>query len=197
MPSPSGPAPVAVSLPKAHRLLNHGPTVLVSAAHGGRANVMAAAWTMPLDFEPPKVLAVIAAGTFTRELIDASGEFALNVPPVALVRATVGVGSESGREHADKFARHGLSTFTAEKIAAPLVAGCVAWLECRVLRDDRYTRNERDHDLFIAEVVAAHADPRVFSEGRWHFERAPEELRTVHHVAGGHFYVIGSPVSAG
>ncbi|MNF89274.1 D-alanine--D-alanine ligase A [compost metagenome] len=45
-----------VPLPKAYRLLNHGPTVLVSAAHGGQRNIMAAAWAMPLDFEPPKVL---------------------------------------------------------------------------------------------------------------------------------------------
>ena len=27
-----------------NRLVNHGPTVLVSSAHGGRRNVMAAAW---------------------------------------------------------------------------------------------------------------------------------------------------------
>lgn len=187
-------AAIAVPQSKATRLLNHGPTVLVTAAHGGRANVMAAAWTLPLDFDPPKVLAVIAAGAFTRELVDASGEFALNVPPVALAAATVAVGSESGRDHPDKFARHGLSTFAAEKISAPLVAGCVAWLECRVLRDDRYSRNEADHDLFIAEVVAASADARVFSEGRWHFETAPDDLRTLHHVAGGHFYAIGAPV---
>ncbi|REN20712.1 flavin reductase, partial [Mycobacterium tuberculosis] len=43
-----------VALTKAYRLLNHGPTVLVSASHGGRRNIMAAAWAMPLDFDPPK-----------------------------------------------------------------------------------------------------------------------------------------------
>lgn len=31
-----------VPLDKAYRLLNHGPTVLVSAAHGGQRNIMAA-----------------------------------------------------------------------------------------------------------------------------------------------------------
>ena len=192
----SSPARIeSVPLPKVSRVLNHGPTVLVTAAHAGRANVMAAAWTMPLDFDPPKVLAVIAAGTFTRELVDASGEFALNVPPVSLASATRGVGGESGRDHADKFARHGFSTFPAQRIAAPLVTGCVAWLECRVLRDDHHARNERDHDLFVAEVVAARADARVFSGGRWHFESAPDELRTIHHIAGGRFYAIGAPVS--
>eukprot|EP01031_Cornospumella_fuschlensis_P053453 gene53453-65292_t len=43
-----------VPLDKAYRLLNHGPTVLVSSAHAGEHNVMAAAWSMPLDFSPPK-----------------------------------------------------------------------------------------------------------------------------------------------
>ena len=33
-----------VDLKKAYRLLNHGPTVLVSASHEGVDNVMAAAW---------------------------------------------------------------------------------------------------------------------------------------------------------
>ena len=46
---------IAVPLEKAYRLHNHGPTVLVSAAHDGHVNVMAAAWNMPLDFTPPKV----------------------------------------------------------------------------------------------------------------------------------------------
>jgi len=33
-----------VPLNTAYRLLNHGPTVLVSSTHGGVDNVMAAAW---------------------------------------------------------------------------------------------------------------------------------------------------------
>jgi flavin reductase (DIM6/NTAB) family NADH-FMN oxidoreductase RutF len=45
-----------VDLAKAYLLLNHGPVTLVSSAHGGRRNVMAAAWTMPLDFSPPRLL---------------------------------------------------------------------------------------------------------------------------------------------
>ena len=54
---PANPLPqhiAPVSLDKAYRLLNHGPTVLVSAAHAGQHNVMAAAWACALDFVPPK-----------------------------------------------------------------------------------------------------------------------------------------------
>ena len=50
-----------VDLGLAYRLLNHGPVTLVSSAHHDARNVMAAAWAMPLDFDPPKVAVVIDA----------------------------------------------------------------------------------------------------------------------------------------
>lgn len=50
------------------------------------------------------------------------------------------------------------------------------------------------HDLILAEVLGARADERVFSQGRWHFEDAAPELRSLHHVAGGFFYATGEPV---
>lgn len=180
-----------VPLAKAYLLLNHGPVTLVSSRSGERSNVMAASWAMPLDFDPPKVLVVIDRTTFTRELVDRSGEFALNVPPRRLAATVAAVGSMSGRD-GDKWARCAVGTLPASRIAAPLVDGCVAWLECRVL-DERPT--ERRYDLFIAEVVAASADDRVFSAGRWHFADAAD--RTLHYVAGGQFFATGEALLAG
>ncbi|HQR50151.1 MAG TPA: flavin reductase family protein [Methylophilaceae bacterium] len=181
-----------VPLAQAYRLLNHGPTVLVTSAHGDRRNVMAAAWIMPLDFDPPRVAIVIDKKTYTRELIDASGSFAINVPCRAQADMVVQVGSGSGRELAgkqsgDKFAAFGVPTFAATNIDAPLVQGCVAWLECRVIPEPHI---QQAYDLFLAEVVAAQADERVFSNGRWHFD-GHDELRTIHHVAGGAFLSSG------
>ena len=184
-----------VALPQAYRLLNHGPTVLVSAAHAGRVNVMAAAWAMPLDFDPPKVLVVLDKSTFTRKLVEASGHFALNVPCRALADATFAAGSFSGAEHADKFADCGLARFAAQRIDAPLVEGCIAWLECGVIAGPHERHHQQAYDLFIAEVVAAQADERVFSAGRWRTD-APDALRTIHHQAGGAFFVAGETVQA-
>ncbi len=65
---------IAVPPAKACRLLNHGLTVLVLSAHAGRRNVMAASWSMPLDFDPPKVAVVIDKATPTRELVEATGD---------------------------------------------------------------------------------------------------------------------------
>lgn len=182
---------VAVDLTKAYRLLNHGPTVLVSAAHNGRRNVMAAAWNMPLDFNPPKVAVVIDKQTYTRTLIEASGEFVLSVPPVALIQQVVAAGNQTGRDTPDKFEACGLMAAPASMVGAPLVEGCVAWLECRVLPEPAMAER---YDLFLAEVVAAWADPAVFSEGRWHI--AHDAQRSLHHVAGGAFFATGQPVQA-
>ena len=77
---PSAPLPpfiAPVPLPKAVRLLNHGPTVLVSARSGGRQNVMAAAWACVLDFD--KLSVVIDKGAATRALIEESGHFVIQV----------------------------------------------------------------------------------------------------------------------
>lgn len=189
--------PKPVPLSQAYRLLNHGPTVLVSTAHGNQRNVMAAAWNMPLDFSPPKIAIVIDKNTYTRELIEASGHFAINVPCRAQAEMVVKVGSSSGREligkeTGDKFAAFNLPTFAASEIDAPLLEGCVAWLECRLIPEPHI---QSAYDLFLGEVVAAHADERVFSNGRWHFE-GHDELRTIHHIAGGAFMAIGEGLQA-
>ena len=179
-----------VPLDRAYRLLNHGPTVLVSAAHGGAVNVMAAAWNMPLDFSPPKVAVVIDRHTHTRGLIEGSGEFTLSVPCRSQAALTTAVGDCSGRD-VDKAATvGGLVYAPASRVGAPLIEGCVAWLECRVMREPHI---EQAHDLFVGEVIAAWADDRVFSSGRWHFE-GHDDLRTLHHVAGGHYLLPGKTV---
>ncbi|KUM03241.1 flavin reductase family protein [Chromobacterium subtsugae] len=179
-----------VELAKAYRLLNHGPTVLVSSAAGGKRNVMAAAWAMPLDFDPPKVLVVVDKSTYSRELIEASGEFVLNIPCRAQAAQVVRVGSESGHE-LDKFAASGLEPLPARKVGAPLVAGCIGYLECKVVPEPR---NQSQYDLFIGEVVAAQADDALFSAGHWHFDDDPAR-RSVHYIAGGAFFATGDAFS--
>lgn len=175
----------AVDPAKAYRLLNHGPVTLVPSAAGGQRNLMAASWAMPLDFDPPKVAVVIDKSTLTRQLIEQSGELVLNIPCRTQAELTLAVGSASGREH-DKFAAHDIATLPASKVSAPLIAGCIGWLECRIVNEPH---NQQAYDLFIAEVIAAWADPRVFSNGHWHFDQP--ERRSIHYVAGGVFFATG------
>ncbi len=185
---------VAVPLDKAYRLINHGPVTLVSAAAGDDRNVMAAAWAMPLDFDPPRIAVVVGGREHTRRLIDASRELVVQVPPRSLAAQTDGVGSSSGRD-TDKWSKFGLTWTPASLVQAPLVDGCVAWLECRLLDEPRM---EADYDLLMAEVVAAWADDAVFAvEGRSVRLRddVPTDLRAIHHVAGGVYVADGEVFS--
>ncbi len=179
-----------VPLPHAYRLLNHGPTTLISSAHGDRRNVMAAAWVMPLDFAPPRLAAVLAADTWTRELVDASGEFTVSVPTSLQADLTMAVGTVSGRD-LDKFARFGIGVEAPSVVRAPLIAGCAAHLECRVVPEAGIAER---YDLFVAEIVAAWAEDALYRDGEWRF--AADGPRTIHHLKGGLFFTTGERLRA-
>jgi len=183
----------SVSLAHASRLVNHGPTVLVTSAAGGRRNIMAAAWSMPVEFTPPRIAVVIDKSTFTRELVMASGRFGLCLPGTALVDLTYAVGSSSGRD-GDKFAQLGIAAATGPVLGLPLLEqGCAAWLECRLIPEPH---TEQAYDTCFGEVVAAAADPRIFANGHWDFRPDNEELQTIHHLGGGNFVRAGGTLRA-
>ena len=177
-----------VPLEKAYRLLTHGPTVLVSSRHDGVDNVMAAAWSCALDFAPPKVTIVIDKITATRALVEASGMFVLQVPTVAQLQLTEQLGTTSLATEPDKLQRAQAELFHIDGYDLPFVAGCSAWLACRLVPEQH---NQQTYDLFIGEVVGAWSDTRAFKDGHWQFEHADPAWRSLHHVAGGHFYAIG------
>ncbi|HSW25987.1 MAG TPA: flavin reductase family protein [Burkholderiaceae bacterium] len=174
-----------VALHHASRLVNHGPTVLVTTEHQGRRNVMAAAWSMPVEFTPPRIAVVVDKKTFTSELLQASGRFGLCLPVPALADLTYRVGSESGA-CSDKFLRHGIATFAGPALGLPLVEGCCAWLELRRIAEPH---SEQAYDTVFGEVVSAQADDRVFAAGRWSFRDDNAAWHTLHHLGGGAFAV--------
>lgn len=182
-----------VELTKAYRLLNHGPTVLVSTHHQGVDNVMAAAWACALDFSPPKLTVVLDKIAKTRELVEHSGLFVIQVPTAGQVDLTHTLGSVSLFDEAQKLSHSGVELFRMDGFELPFVSGCSAWLACRLIPEPH---NQSSYDLFIGEVVAAWADTRVFRDGHWHFETADPALRSLHYIAGGQFYAIGESLVA-
>ncbi|MDX3906183.1 MAG: flavin reductase family protein [Pigmentiphaga sp.] len=182
-----------VALEHASRLINHGPTVLVTSAHGASRNVMAAAWSMPVEFTPPRIAIVIDKRTYTRELASASGSFGVCVPGAAAADLTYAVGSTSGRD-IDKFARFGIAAMAGPVLGLPLIeAGCVAWLECRLIREPH---TEDAYDTCFGEVVSAAADPRIFEQGRWSLRGDNADLHTLHHLGAGNFACAGNVIQA-
>ncbi|MBV1775864.1 flavin reductase family protein [Burkholderiaceae bacterium DAT-1] len=185
---------VPVALAHASRLINHGPTVLVTTAHNGRRNIMAAAWSMPVEFTPPRIAIVIDKRTLTKEMIAASGVFAVCIPGVAQAKLTYAVGTCSGRD-VDKFAHYAIDAATGPVTGVPVLElGCSAWMECRLIPE---AHTEQAYDTCFAEVVSAAADPCIFCEGHWNVDERNGDLHTIHHVGAGKFVSGGGMFGVG
>lgn len=181
-----------VPLDKSYRLLNHGPTVLVSAQDAHSTGVMTAAWACALELTPAKVTVVLDKATKTREIIENSGYFALQVPTLKQLKMVYALGMISQRDAPEKLRQCGVELFKFNLSDIPVVDGCSAWILCKLIPEPH---NQQAHDLFIGEVIAAYADERVFRDGHWLYQDVADEWKSLHHVAGGHFYTIGNAVS--
>ncbi len=91
-----------IDLDRAYRLLNIGATTLVSAAHEGDADIMAAAWATALDLTPCKATVVIDKSHYTRKLIEKSGFFALMIPTAAIAPIVMNLGTVSKNDNPRK-----------------------------------------------------------------------------------------------
>ncbi|MFL1707396.1 flavin reductase family protein [Campylobacter sp. MOP7] len=178
----------AVELSKAYRLVNTGPTCLISAKFEGIENAMSASWVCALDYD--KISVVIDSLAFTRLLIERSGYFAVSIPCAKQANLVMKLGLISRHQNAAKM--QNVRLFYQDGFNVPLVDGCLAWLVCKALTNKA---NQSEFDLFMGEVVGAWADTRVFEEGRWKFDECEEELRSLHYVAGGEFYTLGKKIN--
>lgn len=178
--------PVAVE--QYYRLINHGPTVMVSAKYQDIENVMSASWVCALDFSPQaKLTVVLDKSTFTRSLIEQSGYFAIQVPFASQAKTVIAMG-QSYKDHPRKLADNGVEIFYQDHFDIPLVKGCSAYILCKLIPEPH---NQAAHDLFIGEVLAAYADDRVFRQGHWDFDHVDDAFKNLHYVAGGQFYLTG------
>ena len=143
----------------ARRLLGGGPVVLVSTAWRGNHNVMPAVYVTPLSFNPPLIGLAVHPSRHTHDMIKYSEEFALNIPSLELLHHCQYLGSVSGRD-LNKLELTKLPVFSARKVDAPLLEGCIGYIECGV--HDAMTAG--DHTLFIGKVVAAQVEKDAFDE---------------------------------
>lgn len=129
--------------------------VLLSAAAEGQRGVMTAS-AMYVSEAPPLVAVSIAKTDATHQLVEESGEFAVNIVQEGQIDLVRQAGASHGHDF-DKFTEFNIPTEPAEVIKAPLVAGCAANLECRVVTSLWDVRG--NHAIYIGEVVAFRADP--------------------------------------
>jgi len=159
---------------KAYRLLEAGPIVLVATVRDGKPNVMTMGFHMVMQHTPPLIGCIIGPWDYSFRALRDSGECVIAIPTVDLASKVVDIGNCSG-ENTDKFETFGLTSAPARDVAVPLIAECVANIECRVADASLVDR----YNLFILEAVRIWIDP----------DR--RERRTLHHRGDGTFTVDG------
>lgn len=172
----------------ARRLLGGGPVTLLTTSWRGNWNAMPAAFVTPLSIDPPLIGVAVHAARHTHDMIKYSEEFALNIPTRELLHHCQYLGSVSGNEM-NKFELTRLPTFRARRVEAPLLEGCVGWIECGV--HDAYVVG--DHTLFVGKVVAASAEQDAFDQ-TWLL--ADPEERPLHYLGINHYAILGDRLEA-
>lgn len=162
------------------------PAVLVSVADKqGKQNVFTAAWTGTVCSDPPMVSVSVRPQRHSYHMIMETGEFVINLTTKELAFATDYCGVKSGRD-IDKFKAMKLTPLPAEKVSAPLIKESPVNIECRVTQ--RIPLGT--HDLFLAKVVAVHADEAYMDEkGKFSFARSQPLV-----YSHGTYYTLGKEI---
>ncbi|HBA50286.1 MAG TPA: flavin reductase family protein [Lachnospiraceae bacterium] len=145
------------------------PVVLVSVAgRDGRYNLLTVAWAGTVCTNPPMVSISVRPERYSYPVLRETGEFVINLTTRELAYATDYCGVKSGRD-VDKFRDLGLTPLPGEKVRAPLLGESPVNIECKVAR----MMPLGSHHMFLAEVVAVHADEKYMDERRrFHLEKA-------------------------
>ena len=145
------------------------PVVMVSMADkDGNPNIITIAWAGTVCTNPPMVSISVRPERYSYPILKETGEFVINLTTKDLVFATDYCGVKSGRD-VDKFKEMQLTPIAGDRVKAPMIAESPVNLECKVTE----VIPLGSHDMFLAEVVAVHADEKYMDEkGKFHLEQA-------------------------
>lgn len=145
---------------KAGNMLYPLPAVLVSVAdRAGSSNLFTVAWTGTICSDPPMVSVSVRPERYSYHMIEETGEFVINLTTEAMAFATDYCGVRSGRD-VDKWKEMGLTPVKGTYVQAPMVEESPVNIECRVTQKLELGT----HHMFLAEVLAVHADERYMDQ---------------------------------
>jgi len=130
--------------------------LIVSVAADGTPNIITLAETFNISIGIAGVVTVglaIVPSRYSYELIQAAGEFTVNIPTADMVDQVDRCGTTTGRR-VDKFEYAGLTPLPSTRVRPPIIAECPVNLECALVD----ITPAGDHDLFRGTVVAQHVD---------------------------------------
>ncbi len=169
---------------KAGNLLNPTPVVMVSCGETpDEYNIITVAWCGTVCSAPPMCYISVRPERHSYPILKERKEFVINLVSTELAERTDWCGVRSGKKF-NKFLETDLTPVRGSAVKAPMIFESPVNLECVV----KQVIPLGTHDMFLAEIVAVHANESLFDpkSGAMRLERA-------HLVSysNGHYYELG------
>ena len=169
---------------KPGNMLNPTPVVMVSCGETpDEYNIITIAWCGTLCSDPPMCYISVRPNRHSYPILKERQEFVINLVSNELTERTDWCGVRSGAKY-NKFIETGLTPIRGSVVKAPMIYESPVNIECVV----KQVIPLGTHDMFMAEIVAVHADESLFDKktGAMHLERA-----NLVAYSNGHYYNLG------
>jgi len=154
------------------RALANPGLLLVSKRTTDGANAMTIGWgAIGVMWGRPTFVVLVRPTRYTFELIEAGGDFTVNVLSRDHASALQYFGAVSGRD-IDKLAQRGLATIPSLRVSSPTLEEAVIVYECRVLHSNDVLPERLDaeatktcypagnyHRMYYGEILCVRAEP--------------------------------------
>lgn len=168
-------------------LLGPVPPVLVSCGDMEKSNILTIAWTGIVNTIPPMTYISVRPERYSYSIIKERGEFIINLPTAAAVKAIDWCGVRSGKNE-DKFKFTGFTKEAASIVGCPAILESPLNLECKVKEIIRLG----SHDMFLSEIVALNVEETLIDhDGKLRLDKAG-----LCGFAHGEYYALGKQIGS-
>lgn len=163
------------------------PAVMVSCGDiNGEMNILTVSWTGTICTNPPMCYISVRPERHSYNMIKEHGEFVINLTTEQLTQVTDFCGVKSGKD-INKFETCNFTPVAASQVKAPLIGESPLNIECKVTE----IKPLGSHDMFIAEVVAVHANENLFNPETDAFDLNAAQMLAYSH---GHYFGLGKKI---
>ncbi len=127
------------------RLFTYG-LYAATAKYGDEVSIMTANWLIQCSFEPPLIVLAVELDSHSRQIIEASGAFAINLYESGQ-RELAGALGRTFIKHPEKL--EAVAWKPGAQTGSPLLDTALGWAECKIVS----RASAGDHILFVAEVL--------------------------------------------
>ena len=136
------------------------PAIMVSCGNKPENfNIITISWTGTINTDPAMCYISIRPSRHSYDIIKEHKEFVINLTTKDLAKQTDWCGVRSGKDY-NKFKEMKLTPEKAKFVSAPMIAEAPISIECQVT--DIIPLGS--HDMFIAKVLAVHAQERLIDK---------------------------------